>query len=131
MTGIYAVKPTTMNFLSYYTAGHPTTRSTSHQCFDRHVSLTCHHEYETTVPHVWCMDRVPVEHDGRVFAINHGDASLTLMDVSQSRYAERETLFQCCVNLTSGPQVCGEHYIFDSLGEACILPSVDAHCKHF
>ena len=37
------------------------------------------------------MDGVPVEHDGREFAINHGDGSLTLMDVSQSRYAERET----------------------------------------
>ena len=103
------------------TAGHPATRaSTPHQCFDRHFQLTCHHEYETTVPHVWFMDGVPVRHDGKEFAINHGDGSLTLMDVSQSRYAERETLFQCCVNLTSGPQVCGEHYIFDPLGESCI-----------
>ena len=70
------------------------------------------------------MDGVQEEHDGREFAINHGDGSLTLMDVSQSRYAERETLFQCCVNLTNGPQVCGEHYIFDPLGEACMLLSI-------
>ena len=111
-----------------HTAGHPATRaSTPHQCFDRHFQLTCHHEYETTAPHVWFMDVVPVEHDdGREIAINHGDGSLTLMDVSQSRYAERETLFQCCVNLTSGPQVCGEHYIFDPLGEACMLLGIDA-----
>ena len=58
-----------------------------------------------------------MEHDGREFAINHGDGSLTLMDVSQTRYAGRETLFQCCVNLTSGPQVCGEYYSFDPLGK--------------
>ena len=54
------------------------------------------------------------------------------MDVSQSRYAERETLFQCCVELTGGPQVCGEHYIFDPLGEACMLlgklVTTEAHC---
>ena len=107
------------------TTGYPATRaSTPHQCFDRHFQLTCHHKYETTVPHVWFMDGVPVEHDGREFAINHGDGSLTLMDVSQSRYAGRETLFQCCVNLTRGPQVCGEHYIFDPLGEACMLSSI-------
>ena len=56
-----------------HTAGYPTTRNhTPHQCFDRHFQLTCHHEYETTVPHVWCMDGIPVEHDGREFAINHG-----------------------------------------------------------
>ena len=59
------------------------------------------------------VDGVPV-HDGRKFAID--DRSLTLMDVSQSRYAERETMFQCCMKLTSGPQVCGEHYIFDPPG---------------
>ena len=70
-----------------------------------------------------------MQHDGREFAID--DGSLTLMDVSQSRYAERETLFQCCVELTSGPQVCGEQYSFDPLGEACMLPNIDAHCKHF
>ena len=62
-----------------------------------------------------------MEHDEKEFAINHDDGALTLMDVSQSRYAERETLFQCCVNQTSGPQVCGEHYIFDPLGESCML----------
>ena len=67
------------------------------------------------------MNGILVEHDGRVFVINHGDGSLTLIDVSQSRYAERETLFQCCVNLTRGPQVCGEHYLFDPLGESCML----------
>ena len=123
-----------LNILSMsLSAGHPTTRaSTPHQCFDRHFQLTCHHEYETTVPHVWFMDGILVEHDGREFAINHGDGSLTLMDVSQSRYAERETLFQCCVNLTSGPQVCGEHLIFDPLGESCMLlgmlVTTEAHC---
>ena len=58
-----------------------------------------------------------MEHDGKKFAINHGNGSLTLMDVSQNRYAGRETLFQCCVNVTNGPQVCGEHYPFDPLGE--------------
>ena len=102
----------------FYTAGYPATRNhTPHQCFDRHFNLTCHHEYETTVPHVWCMNGVPVEHDGMEFAID--DGSLTLMDVSQSRYAERETFFQCCVEFTSGPQVCGDQYTFDPLGEAC------------
>ena len=67
-----------------------------------------------------------MEHDGKEFAINDDDGSLTLMDVSQiqSRYAEREAIFQCCVNLTSGPQVCGEHYIFDPLGETCMLVSM-------
>ena len=72
-----------------------------------------------------------MEHDGREFAISHDNKFLTLMDVSQSRYAERKIIFQCCVNLTSGPQVCGEDYIFDPLGEACMLPGIDAHCKHF
>ena len=67
------------------------------------------------------MNGIPVWHDGREFAINHGDRSLTFMNVSQSSYAERKTIFQCCVNLTSGPQVCGEHYIFDPLGESCML----------
>ena len=102
----------------FHTVGYPSTRNhTPHQCFDRHFQLTCHHEYETTAPNVWFMDGIPVEHDGREFAINHGDGSLTLMDVSQSRYAGRETLFQCCVNLTSGVQVCGEYYPFDPLGK--------------
>ena len=92
------------------------------QCFDRRFRLTCHHEYETTVPHVWYMNGVPVEHDGREFAINHDDRSITLLAVSRSRSANRATLFQCCVNLTGGVQVCGEPYIFDPLGEtyACI-----------
>ena len=76
-----------MNFLScLHTAGYPATRaSTPHQCFDRHFNLTCHHEYETT-DHVWCMDGIPVEHDGKEFAISHRDGMLTLMDVSQSKY---------------------------------------------
>ena len=78
------------------------------------------------------MDGIPVEHDGKEFAISHRDGMLTLMDVSQSRYAERDTIFQCCVNLAGGPQVCGEHYIFDPLGEACMLLSMlvttEAHC---
>ena len=65
-----------------------------------------------------------MEHDGREFAINHDDRFLTLMNVSQSEYAGRETLFQCCVELASGPQVCGEHYIFDPLGESCTLLSI-------
>ena len=73
-----------------------------------------------------------MEHDGREFAINHGDGMLTLIDVSQSKYAERDTIFQCCVNLTSGPQVCGEHYTFDPLGESCMLlgmlVTTEAHC---
>ena len=37
-----------------------------------------------------------MEHDGREFVINHGDGSLTLIDVSQSRYAERETARRVC-----------------------------------
>ena len=100
------------------TAGYPSICGNSpHQCYDMHFKLICHHEYETTVPHVWCMNGVPVEHDGREFAINHDDRSITLMNVSRSRYGERNTSFQCCVNLTGGPRVCGEQYIFDPLGE--------------
>ena len=100
------------------TAGYPSTRGNfPHQCFDKHFKLICHHEYETTVPHVWYMNGIPVEHDGREFAINHDDRSITLMAVSRSRYGERNTSFQCCVNLTGGAQVCGEPYFFDPLGE--------------
>ena len=72
-----------------------------------------------------------MERDGREFAINHDNKFLTLMDVSQIKYAERKTIFQCCVNLTRGPQVCGEHYLFDPLGEACMLVGIDALCKDF
>ena len=42
------------------------------------------------------MNGILVEHDGREFVINHGDGSLTLIDVSQSRYAERETARRVC-----------------------------------
>ena len=65
-------------------------------------------------PLVWLVDGIPVEHDG-----SHVDSSLTLLGVSQSRCTNKETVFQCCVKLTSGPQVCGERYQFDALGELC------------
>ena len=101
----------------FHTAGFPASRNqTPHQCFDREFKLTCHHEYETTSPHVWCMNGIPVEH-GSQFAIDNADRSITLLDVDQSRYANKETSFQCCVEWTNGPQVCGEYYIFDPLGE--------------
>ena len=101
----------------FHTVGYPTTlEQTPHQCFDREFKLTCHHEYETTSPHVWCMNGIPVEH-GSQFVIDDADRSITLLDVDQSRYANKEKFFQCCVERTSGPQICGEYYIFDPLGE--------------
>ena len=86
------------------------------QCFGHPFKLTCHYHYETNGPQMWLMDGIQVEH-GSQFDINNADRSITLLDVDQSRYANKETLLQCCVELTSGPHVCGEHYIFDPLGE--------------
>lgn len=91
------------------------------QCFVRPYKLICHHVYETNGPQMWLMDGVQVEHDGSQFDINETDRSITLLDVSWSRYANKETLFQCCVELTSGPQVCGEGCPFDPLGKHAIL----------
>ena len=71
-------------------------------------------------PLVWLVDGIPVEHDGSQFDISDVDSSLTLLGVSQSRCTNKETVFQCCVKLTSGPQVCGERYQFDALGELCV-----------
>ena len=70
-------------------------------------------------PLVWLVDGIPVEHDGSQFDISDVDSSLTLLGVSQSRCTNKETVFQCCVKMTSGPQVCGERYQFDALGELC------------
>ena len=68
---------------------------------------------------MWLVDGIPVEHDGIQFDISDVDSSLTLLGVSQSRCTNKKTVFQCCVKLTSGPQVCGECYQFDALGELC------------
>ena len=68
---------------------------------------------------MWLVDGIRVEHDGSQFDISGVDSSLSLLGVSQSRCTNKETAFQCCVKLTSGPHVCGEHYQFDALGELC------------
>ena len=65
-----------------------------------------------------------MEHDGQEFDISDTDRSLTLLDVSQSRYAENESAFHCCVELTGGPRVCGERYLIDALGKTHIADSV-------
>lgn len=101
----------------FYTAGFPAISELAPQCFGRPFKLMCHYQYETNRPPMWLMDGKQVEHNGSQFDINDTDSTLTLQDISQSRYADKETLFQCCVKLISRTQVCGEHYIFDPLGE--------------
>ena len=66
---------------------------------------------------MWLMDGKQVEHDGSQFDISDIDGSLTLLDVSQIGSNLIKSVFQCCVELTSGPQVCGERYMLESLGK--------------
>ena len=73
--------------------------------------------YETSGPPVWLMDGMPVEHDGNLLDINDINSALTLLGIGQSGCTKKKKLFRCCVKLANGPQVCGEHYLFDAVSK--------------
>ena len=85
------------------------------QCFERPFVITCHHQYKTTDAPLWLKDGAQVEDGIDEIAIE--DRTVTLLNVSQNIFAERETSFQCCVEMPSGALVSGELYIFDPLGK--------------
>lgn len=105
-------------------SGHPLTRSknVSH-CFGRPLQLTCQHDYTTAGPVVWRMDGTRA-HDGQEFAINEALGTITILNVSRSRFAHRNTSLQCCVEVRSKLPVCGELYLFDPLGK------MHEFCRH-